>query len=223
MEKYNIPKGYDSHTELLEDDDIDAVAVTLGHQLHHRLTVDACNAGKHVLVEKPMAISMEQCDNMIAAAAANDVKLMVGHTQHFYGTSLKAKEILDSGELGPLITAVCYMSKKWGFSGRPPQYRSRYHGGGMWLSNGCSRGRSPDMGDGVSSGFRIRIYRNAAHYQASDDSATAFIRYKNGLAGVAVSVGYADGAPSYECHVIGANGSLRFSPARRKIRQDWKR
>ena len=136
MEEYNIPKGYGSHTELLKDDEIDAVAVTLGHQLHHRLTVDACNAGKHVLVEKPMAISLEQCDNMIAAAAANDVKLMVGQTQHFYGTSLKAKEILDSGELGSLITAVCYMSKKWGFSGRPPQYRSRYHGGGMWLSNG---------------------------------------------------------------------------------------
>ena len=50
-----------------------------------------------------------------------------------------------------------------------------------------------------------------AHYQASDDSATAFIRYKNGLAGVAVAVGFADGAPSHECHVICANGSLRFS------------
>ena len=91
MEKYNIPKGYGTHTELLKDDDIDAVAVTLGHQLHHRLTVDACNAGKHVLVEKPMAISLEQCDDMIEAASANGVKLMVGQTQHFYGTSLKAK------------------------------------------------------------------------------------------------------------------------------------
>ncbi len=77
METYNIPKGYASHTELLQDDEIDAVAVVLGHQLHHQLTVDACNAGKHVLVEKPMAISLEQCDNMIAAAAANHVKLMV--------------------------------------------------------------------------------------------------------------------------------------------------
>jgi predicted dehydrogenase len=50
-----------------------------------------------------------------------------------------------------------------------------------------------------------------AHYQASDDSATAFIRYKNGLAGLAVAVGYADGAPNYECQVICANGTLRFS------------
>ena len=70
MEKYGIPKGYSSHKELLEDDEIDAVAVILGHQLHHRLTVDACNAGKHVIVEKPMALSLRQCDDMIEAAAA---------------------------------------------------------------------------------------------------------------------------------------------------------
>ena len=211
MEKYSIPKGYASHTELLKDDDVDAVAITLGHQLHHRLTVDACNAGKHVLVEKPMAISLDQCDDMIEAAAANDVKLMVGYTQHFYGTSLKAKEILDSGALGPLITAVCYMSKNWGYSWRRPQYRSRYHGGGMWITNGVHvvdrlTWVMASQAASVSASIGTR-----AHYQASDDSATAFIRYKNGLAGVAVAVGYADGAPSYECHVICANGSLRFS------------
>ena len=50
-----------------------------------------------------------------------------------------------------------------------------------------------------------------AHYQAGDDSATAFIRCKNGLAGVAVSVGFNNGGPIYECQVICANGSLRFS------------
>ena len=211
MDQYNIPKGYASHTELLADEEIDAVGVVLGHQLHHRLTVDACNAGKHVLVEKPMALSLEQCDNMIAAAAANNVKLMVGQSQHFYGTSVKAKEILDSGELGPLITAVSYMSKKWDFSRRPPQYRSRYHGGGMWLSNGV---HVVDRLTWVMASQAVSVSAvvgTRAHYQASDDSATALVRYKNGLAGVAVSVGYADGAPNFECEVICANGTLRFS------------
>ena len=59
MDEYAIPKGYQTHHELLKDDEIDAVAVVLGHQLHHQLTVDACNAGKHVLVEKPMALSLD--------------------------------------------------------------------------------------------------------------------------------------------------------------------
>ncbi len=211
MQKYDIAKGYASHTELLADDAIDAVAVVLGHHLHHRLTVDACNAGKHVLVEKPMALSLEQCDEMIEAAANNNVKLMVGQTQHFYGTSLKAKEILDSGELGPLITAICYMSKNWNFAGRPPQYRSRFHGGGMWLTNGV---HVVDRLTWVMASQAVSVSASIgtrAHYQASDDSATAFIRYKNGLAGVAVAVGFADGAPNHEIQVICANGALRFS------------
>lgn len=211
MEKYNIPRGYKTHTELLADEEVEAVAVVLGHQLHHQLTVDACNAGKHVLVEKPMALSLAQCDAMIEAADRNRVKLMVGHSQHFYGTSLKAKEILDSGELGPLITAVCYMSKNWGFAGRRPQYRSRYHGGGMWMTNGVHvvdrlTWMMASQAVSVSASIGTR-----AHYQAADDSATAFIRYKNGLAGVAVAVGFANGAPNYECQVICANGTLRFS------------
>ncbi len=211
MEKYDIPRGYPSHTELLKDDEVDAVAVVLGHQLHHQLTLDACRAGKHVLVEKPMAISLQQCDEMIEVAAENGVKLMVGYTQRFYGTSVKAKEILDSGELGPLITAVSYMSKNWGYSWRRPQYRSRYHGGGMWLTNGV---HVVDRLSWIMASQPLSVSASIgtrAHYQSGDDSATAFIRYKNGLAGVAVAVGYADGAPNMQCEVICANGTLRFS------------
>ena len=211
MEKYGIPRGYSSHTELLKDDEVVAVAVVLGHQLHHRLTVDACNAGKHVLVEKPMAISLPQCDDMVEAARANGVKLMVGLSQHFYSTSVKAKEILDSGELGPVVTAVSYMSKNWSGPSRRPQYRSRFHGGGMWLTNGV---HVVDRLTWVMASQAVSVSAaigTRAHYQAADDSATAFIRYKNGLGGVAVAVGFADGAPNLECQVICANGTLRFN------------
>ena len=47
-----------------------------------------------------------------------------------------SKEILDSNELGPIISAVCYMNKNWNYEKRTPQYRSRFHGGGMWITNG---------------------------------------------------------------------------------------
>jgi predicted dehydrogenase len=211
MEEFGIARGYASHTELLKDDEVQAVAIVLGHQLHHRLTVDALNAGKHVLVEKPMALSLEHCDEMIAAAHANGVKLMVGLTQHFHPTAMKAKEILDSGELGPVITAVSYMSKNWTFASRPPQYRSRFHGGGMWLGNGVHEVDrltwmmgSQAMSVSASIGTR-------AHYQAADDYGTAFIRYKNGTAGTVIAVGYRDGGPNFSCEVICANGTLRFS------------
>ena len=211
MEQYDIPRGYASHTELLRDDEIDAVAVVLGHQLHHQLTVDACNAGKHVLVSKPMALSLQQCDDMVEAAQTNDVLLMVGLSQRFYSTSVKAKEILDSGELGPVITAVSYMSKNWNIARRRPQYRSRFHGGGMWLTNGV---HVVDRLSWVMASQAVSVSATIgtrAHYQAADDSATAFIRYKNGCGGVAIAVGFADGAPLYECQVICANGTLRFN------------
>ena len=201
------------------DDEIDAVAVVLGHQLHHRLTVDACNAGKHVLVEKPMALSLEQCDDMIDAAASNNVKLMVGHTPHFSGVILKLKEILDSGQLGPLMTIVCYSCKNWTHAHRPPQYRSRFHGGGMWLTNGVHvvdrlTWLMASQAVSVSASIGTR-----AHYQAADDTATALIRYKNGLAGVAVSVAFADGAPILDTQVICTNGTVRIGGGRQPFVQ----
>ena len=173
--------------------------------------MDALNAGKHVLVEKPMALTLEQCAEMIAAAHANGVKLMVGLTNHFLPVNIKAKEILDSGELGPLITIVSYMSKNWNHANRRPQYRSRYHGGGMWLSNGVHVVDRVTWFMGSQAASVSASIGTRAHYQAGDDSATAFIRYKNGLAGVAVSVGFADGGPIHDTHIICANGSLKFA------------
>lgn len=217
MSKYDIPRGYKNHLELLEDKEIDAVAITLGHHLHHRLTMDACNAKKHVLVEKPMALSLAQCDEMIKVAADNQVKLMVGLSQHFYGTSLKAKEIMNSGELGPIVSAVCYMNKRWMFEKRSPQWRSRYHGGGMWFGNGihvvdrlCWVMASQAVSVSASIGTR-------SHYQSADDAASAFIRYKNGLSGHALAIGYESGGPIMECYVIGSRGSLRFAEHEEKF------
>ena len=219
MQKYDIPKGYPTHTDLLKDDEIDAVAVVLGHQLHHRLTVDACNAGKHVLVEKPMALSLEQCDDMIDAAAGNNVKLMVGHTPHFSGPLPKMKEVLDSGRLGPLMTIVCFGCKNWTYANRAPQYRSRFHGGGMWLTNGVHvvdrlTWLMASQAASVSASIGTR-----AHYQAADDTATALIRYKNGLAGVAVSIAFADGPPIMDTQVICANGTVRIIGGRQPVLQ----
>ena len=82
----------------------------------------------------------------------------------------------------------------------------------MWMSNGV---HAVDRLTWVMASQAISVsavISTRAHYQAGDDSATAFIRYQNGLAGVAVSVGFADGEPNnYACEVICADGGLRFS------------
>jgi len=127
------------------------------------------------MVEKPMALTLEQCDDMIAAADQARVKLMVGMTQHFAGPALAAKEILDAGELGPLITGISFISKSWGHPTRRPQYRSRFHGGGMSMTNGV---HVVDRLNWVMASQAISVsvvIGTRAHYQAADDSATAFI------------------------------------------------
>ena len=209
--EFGVEVLYASHTELLADKDVDAVAITLGHQLHHRLTIDALNAGKHVLVEKPMALSLDHCDEMIAAARRNGVKLTVGLNQRFLTANQKAHEVLDSGELGPVITAISHSRKNWGIDSRRPQYRSRYHGGGYWISVGCHivDRLSWLVGSQVSR-VKARI-GTKSHYQAGDDYAVAFLDYKNGVPGVVVCVGYKTGAQFFGTEIICAGGALRLS------------
>ena len=148
---------------------------------------------------------------MINAAKNNNVKLQIGLSQHYYGTSIKAKEILDSNELGPIISAVCYMNKNWNYEKRTPQYRSRFHGGGMWLTNGIHVVDRLTWIIGSQAYSISASISNRSYSQAADDSASAFIRYKNGLTGHALAIGYENGGPVMECYVVGSKGSLRFA------------
>ncbi|MBM4436461.1 MAG: Gfo/Idh/MocA family oxidoreductase [Actinobacteria bacterium] len=202
---------YPNHRELLRDAQVDAVAITLGHQLHHRLSVDALNAGKHVLVEKPMALSLAQCDAMVEAARRNGVQLVVGLNQRYLGPNRKAKEILDGGDLGPLITAVTYSQKNWSIANRRPQYRSRMHGGGYWLNSGVHMVDRLSWFVG-SQAIKVKArIGTKSHYQAADDYGVAFIDYKSGVPGIVVCVGYRDGAPYFATELVCAQGAIRLS------------
>jgi predicted dehydrogenase len=85
---------------LLVDDDVEAIMVALPVVLHHRFALEALQAGKHVLVEKPMARSVGECDELIRVAEARDLVLMVGHTFEFSGAVRLVGDYLRTGELG---------------------------------------------------------------------------------------------------------------------------
>src|SRR6266545_963510 len=87
---------------LLARADIDAVILTTPDQVHCAQTLQAAAAGKHVLAEKPMAPTVAQCDQMIAACSAAKVNLAVVKTERFRKITQKAKEFIDNGTLGPL-------------------------------------------------------------------------------------------------------------------------
>lgn len=84
-------------------DDIDAIVVATPPETHHRLVMASLAAGKHVFVEKPLALSGEEGAEMVRAAEAAGLTLMVGHTFVFSPAVNKVKEVIDSGELGDVL------------------------------------------------------------------------------------------------------------------------
>ena len=93
------------YRELLERDDIHIVIGTLPHWLHKQAAIDAAMHGKHIYLEKPMSVFLDECDEMLDAARQNNVKLMTAHTQRYFPTVRKMKEIAESKRLGELIMA----------------------------------------------------------------------------------------------------------------------
>ncbi len=90
------------YAAVLVMDDIDAVSLCLPHQLHAPVAIAAAQAGKHVLVEKPLATTLAEADEMIAAADLAGVKLMVAENVRYNHLYLKLVEIIASGQLGEL-------------------------------------------------------------------------------------------------------------------------
>ena len=102
-EKYG-GKAYESYEALLADPDIDAVSVCAANHVHAEISIAALKAGKHVLCEKPMAISLEECEAMVQAAKDSGKYLMIGQNQRLAKAHAKAKELIEQGAIGKVLT-----------------------------------------------------------------------------------------------------------------------
>ena len=100
--KFGIPNAYSSLSEMLSKEHPNIVDVCTPPRVHAPVSVEAMEAGCHVLLEKPMASNLADCDKMIEAAKKNNVKLSVVHNQRFYPPFLKAEELVKNGAIGEL-------------------------------------------------------------------------------------------------------------------------
>ena len=98
--EWGASKVYNDYRELLSDKEIDAVEIITPHDLQRPMTVEAAKAAKHISVQKPMARNVSECRDMIAAAKEAGVLLRVNDPYVFYPPIVKAKELIDSGEIG---------------------------------------------------------------------------------------------------------------------------
>jgi len=103
-DKYHIQKTYTDYHDLLADKDIDMVTVVTHVKDHLKPTVDAIRAGKHVFLEKPMAGSVEECDEIIAEVEKTEKFFMVGHICRFDTAYALAKEEIDAGNIGKILS-----------------------------------------------------------------------------------------------------------------------
>ncbi|TGX52715.1 Gfo/Idh/MocA family oxidoreductase [Sphingomonas gei] len=136
--EYGIPKthrySYANFDSIRDNPDIDLVYVVLPNSLHAEYSIRASQAGKHVLCEKPMAVSSAECEAMIAAAKKAGKKLMIGYRCHFEQYNRHGIELVQSGFIGRprLITS------EHGFNAQPGQWRldRPLSGGGSMMDIG---------------------------------------------------------------------------------------
>lgn len=96
----DIPRSYGSYEALLADEDIDVVYIPLPNTMHAEWAIKAAQAGKHVLCEKPLALTVEDVDKMVTAAKEAGTVLMEAFMYRFHARTLKVKALIEAGEIG---------------------------------------------------------------------------------------------------------------------------
>lgn len=97
-------RWYTDPAEALKDPDVDAVIVVTPTKYHHDIVIAAAEARKHILCEKPMGMTREECERMILAAERNQVKLQIGFMRRFDKNFIRAKALIDRGDIGEVVS-----------------------------------------------------------------------------------------------------------------------
>lgn len=132
--EHGIP-SYADYKEMLEKERPDIAVVTLPHYLHKEAACLAASLGCHVMLEKPMAMSVRECDEIAHAVQAGGVRLMVGHTQHYDAANLAAKAWIDGGRLGRLTMIDDRRHQRYDTPTRPAWFFEKAKAGGGILTN----------------------------------------------------------------------------------------
>jgi len=133
--KYNIPRVFTDYKQLLAEKDIEMVTIAAPNYLHAQMTVDIVGAGKHVVCEKPLCMTLEEADLMIDTCKRKGVLLMYAEELFFTPKYVKAKEMADEGAFGK-IYLVKQTEKHFG-PHAPWFWDVERSGGGVFMDMGC--------------------------------------------------------------------------------------
>jgi phthalate 4,5-cis-dihydrodiol dehydrogenase len=214
-------QAFTDQDAVLRRADVHIVSVALPNFLHEQATIAAVSAGKHVFLEKPMADTLEECDHILAAVEQGGVHLLVGHSQRYFASTVRAREMIQSGSLGRPVFATDTWYKAFGLAGRLPWFLDRASGGGMWLMNGAHMiDRTCWVLDSEVESIRAWI-GSPFHSLSADDACMAMLRLRNRLAVSITHAGYRErGVERCEVEVTCTDGMLTFDSYSNRLEVD---
>ncbi|MFN0119999.1 MAG: Gfo/Idh/MocA family protein [Blastocatellia bacterium] len=209
--EFGARKSFADWREQIADPDIDAVYIATPVSLHAEQTIAAASAGKHVLCEKPTALTPAECEQMIAACAAANVKLGVAYYRRFYPVIARIREIIASGEIGDVMLAQCNAFEY--FNPGPEHPRA-------WFVNKAMAGGGPMMDFGC---HRIEVLLNLLgpitethgftdnlrFTREVEDTSAAFFRFASG-ARATLTVTHTAATSQDTLDIFGTTGSLHI-------------
>jgi predicted dehydrogenase len=210
--QFGAKRWYLDWKKLLLDEEIDAVYIATPVHLHAEQAIAAAEAGKHVLCEKPMAMNVRECDQMIAACRSNKVKLGVAYYRHFYPVVERIKTIIKSGEIGtPVLLEINAFEQFNPETGHPRSWllQKDLSGGGPMFDFGCHRIEVFMNICGPVTEVKA-MTANVVFDREVEDTATALLRFERGACGI-LSVSHAAAEAKDSLYIFGSAGSIRVS------------
>jgi predicted dehydrogenase len=214
--RYNVPEtgiySYETYERLRDNPDVDIVYVVLPNSMHAEYTVRAAEAGKHVLCEKPMANTADDCRKMIEACRAAGRKLMIGYRLHYEPFNLALIKAVRDQEFGPLTVVLADA----GFSiGDPTQWRlhKQMAGGGSLMDIGIyalNASRYLTGEEPVEVSAMEYTTPGDPRFREVEETITFQLRFPSGVLANCTS---SYGAPFNRFRVTGARGWAELEPA----------
>ena len=210
--KHGAAKAYDCADELLKDPDVDAVYIASPVVAHYEQAKKAALAGKHILIEKPVALTVAQGEELVKLCQEQNVRFASGFMMRFHAYHVKAKELVEQGVLGTIVSARAQLTC-W-YPDMPGNWRQSVAtaGGGALMDMGvhCIDLLQYIIGDKVTAVSALTGTKTFKY--EIEDSATALLLFKNGAyATVDSNFNIPDNAAECRLEIYGTKGSILAS------------
>lgn len=212
VKQFNVHKIHDDYRAVLDDPEIDAIAICVPTSVHQQIGVEALKTNKHVFLEKPLALTVDECDHLVEAARHSSGVAMVGHHLRWHRMIQNLSSRITSGVIGDIRLIRSTFTSNILSRSDPSSWRfQRSFGGGTLVESGVHH---YDLWRFLTGANVLRVQAVSQHAnikgeRADDTNATVTAQLDNGV--LAVAAFCQSTSDSLDISVFGSKGVLRLS------------